>query len=307
MRQKTSPTALTARRADVLEHLADSLHTQSRRYRKRLNRCQVDFSGESIHDARVEARRLLATIELLGAFLPERELQKARRVLKQQLDTFDPLRDTQVQLVYVGRMTRAFPAARGFREWLLKRETRLTRETRKATKRIKTKRLTRRLAAFEAAIRHRRKHATRDLAVAAVQRAMDRAFARVARLGQRVTAANPKTIHRTRIAFKRFRYMVEALAPLLPAVTDQHRRALRGYQSMMGDIQDVAVLLAALDKFLRKQESNTAAAGRLRNELLRRRQWLIQVYVNAADKLRRFWPPPGHAAVAGRKSKRPTR
>jgi CHAD domain-containing protein len=296
--QKTSSATLTARRADVLKHLADSLRTQSRRYRKRLNRCQENFSEEAVHDSRVEARRLLATVELLGAFLPDREIQKARRVLKQHLDTFDPLRDTQVQLVYVGRMTRAFPAARGFREWLLKREARFTRETRQAIKHLKTKRFTRRIAAFEEEVRNRRKHTTRDLASAAVQRAMDRAFARVARLCQRVAAADTETIHRTRIAFKRFRYMVEALSPLLPVVTDQHRHAMRGYQSMMGDIQDVEVMLAALDKFLRKQEINTAAAGRLRNELLRRRQWLIQVYLNAAGKLRLFWPPPGLATVA---------
>ena len=102
-----------------------------------------------------------------------------------------------------------------------------------------------------------------------------------------------RSIHRTRIAFKRFRYMVEALSPLLPAVTDQHRHAMRGYQSMMGDIQDVEVMLATLDKFLRRKKIKTAAAGRLRNELLRRRQWLIQVYLNAAGRLRQFWPPPG--------------
>lgn len=306
MSQKTSPSTPTAQRADVLRHLADSLRTQARRYRKRLKRCQEDFSEAAIHDARVEARRLLATIELLGAFLPDRELQKARRVLKQQLDTFDPLRDTQVQLIYVGRMTRAFPAARGFREWLLKREARFTRETRQTIKHLKTKRLTRRLAAFEAEIRRRRKRTTRDLAFTAVQRAMDRAFARVARLCQRVAAADTKTIHRTRIAFKRFRYMVEALSPLLPVVTDQHRHAMRGYQSMMGDIQDVEVMLSALDRFHRKQEIHTEAAGRLRNELLRRRQWLIQVYLNAAGKLRLFWPLPDHAAV-GQKPKRPNR
>jgi hypothetical protein len=66
------------------------------------------------------------------------------------------------------------------------------------------------------------------------------------------------------------------------------------------------VMLAALEKFLRKQESNTVAAGRLRNELLRRRQWLIQRYLSAAGELRRFWPPPGQAAIA-QKPKRSTR
>lgn len=301
MKQRRKPSQASEPAGDVLRHLAEALRTQGRRYRKRLKRCEEQFSEAAVHETRVEARRLLATIELLGAFLPERKLQKARDVLKQHLDTSDPLRDTQMQLIYVGRMTRVFPAARAFREWLLKREARLTRKTRKAIKHVKTKRLTRRLAVFEAEVRHRRKRTTRALVFATMLRAMDRAFARVARLCRGVAAADTETIHRTRIAFKRFRYMTDALAPLLPTVTNQHRHAMRGYQSMMGDIQDVEVMLRTLNKFLRRNEMNPAAATRLRNELLRRRQWLIQVYVNAAGKLRQFWPPPGLAAPASRR------
>ena len=286
---------------DVLRHLADSLHTQGRRYRKRLQQCQEKFSEEAVHETRVAARRLLATIELLGAFLPHRKLEKARDVLKQHLDTFDPLRDTQVQLVYVGRMTRAFPAARAFRDWLHKRENRFTRDARQAIKGFKTKRFARRLAAFEAEICQRRKDTSRGRADAAVLRVVTRACARVARLSRGVAAADTATIHRARIAFKRYRYMTEALAPLLPAITEQHRQALRGYQSMMGDIQDLEVMLAALDKFLHRKEINTAAAGRLRNELLRRRQWLIQVYLNATAEMPLLWPPPGQRAQAARR------
>ena len=52
------------------------------------------------------------------------------------------------------------------------------------------------------------------------------------------------------------------------------------------------VLLAALDKFARSEGVDIAAARRLKKELLRWRQMLVQVYLNAADRLRRFWPPP---------------
>jgi len=82
--------------------------------------------------------------------------------------------------------------------------------------------------------------------------------------------------------------MVEALSPLLPAVTEDHRRAMRGYQCMMGDIQDMEVLLAALDKFVQKEEVNAASARRLKKELAPAHQ----LYLNAAGRLRRFWPPP---------------
>jgi CHAD domain-containing protein len=287
--------------ADVLRHLADSLHPQWRRYRKRLKRCQKRFSEDAVHASRVETRRLLSTLELLGAFIPEPDLRKARRALKRHLNTFDELRDTQVQLIYVGRMAGTFPDAYAFYDWLQDRKARFTRTTRKAVKRIRTRRLGRRLAAFEKEIRRQRKRITREEAFTIVRRAMNRAFARVAQRCRQVRAGNTQTIHRTRIAFKRFRYMVEALAPLLPAVTGEHRRAMRGYQCMMGDIQDMDVLLAALDKFVRKQAVNAASARRLKKELVRWRQLLIQVYLNAAGRLQRFWPPPGLSQPAAQR------
>lgn len=274
---------------DVLRHLGGSLHQQWRRYRKRLKACQREFSEEAVHDSRVETRRLLATVELLGAFIPEREVKKARRALKKHLDSFDCLRDTQVQLVYIDHLLKKFAAARPFRDWLRAREKRFTRAARKAVKRIKTRRLGKRLAAFERELRRRRRDTAPGAAFALAQRAMQRAFARVAQLCQHVTAADTETIHRTRIAFKKFRYMTDALAPLLPALSDQHRQAMRGYQSMMGDIQDVEVLMAALDKFARL-EQNKRGTSALRTEFARRREQLIRVYLNAADKLGQFWP-----------------
>jgi CHAD domain-containing protein len=293
MHRQSQSEIVPGQTADVLQHLGDSLNMQWRRYRRRLQRCQERFSEDAVHDVRVEARRLLSTIELLGAFVPERDIRKARRALKRHLNTFGQLRDTQVQLTYVGRMAGTFPDAYAFYDWLRDRRVRFTRTTRKAVKDIKTKRLGRCLAAFEKEIRRQRKQIPREQAFAIVRRAINQAFARVAQLCRQVRADDTRTIHRTRIAFKHFRYMVEALAPLLPAVTDDHRRALRGYQCMMGDIQDMEVLLAALDKFVQKEKVNAASARRLKKELVRWRRVLIQVYLNAAGRLRRFWPLPG--------------
>jgi CHAD domain-containing protein len=292
MRRKKQPVAMPGRSADVLRHLGDSLPAQWRRYRKRLKRCQEKFSEDAVHDVRVESRRLLSTLELLGAFLPGRNLRKAHRALKRHLDTFDQLRDTQVQLNYVGRMTVTFPDAGPFYEWLQIRKTRFTRKTRMAVRGIRTKRLGRRLALLAAEIRYQRKRTARKQAFATVQHAIQQTFTGVAQLCRRVDADDTRTIHRTRIAFKRFRYMVEAMAPLLPAVTQEHHRAMRGYQCMMGDIQDMEVLLGALDKFAQSEATNAAATRRLKKELVRWRQMLVQIYLNAAGRLQRFWPPP---------------
>jgi CHAD domain-containing protein len=295
--------APVAQPPDVLRHLGDSLHQQWRRYRKRLRACQRHFAEEAVHDSRVETRRLLATVALLDTFIPEADVKKARRALKRHLDAFDGLRDTQVQLLYVGHLLKRFAAARRFRDWLLAREQRFTRAARKAVRQIKTRRLGKRMAAFEKELRRRRKAAPPAAAFARVQRATQRAFARVATLCRHVSATDTETIHRTRIAFKRFRYMTDALAPVLPALSAEHRQAMRGYQSMMGDIQDVEVLIAALDKFARL-EQNKRGTEPLRAEFARRREQLIRVYLNAAGRLSQFWPVPAGATATGLKRTR---
>ena len=91
------------------------------------------------------------------------------------------------------------------------------------------------------------------------------------------------------MAFKRFRYMIEVLAPCLPGADEQLLERMREYQGQMGYIQDAVVLLATLDKFLRKHEIASESADHLREELVRRRRWLIRVYLKGADQLDQFW------------------
>ena len=85
--------------------------------------------------------------------------------------------------------------------------------------------------------------------------------------------------------------MVEVLTPLLPGVTDKHRNAMRRYQAMMGEVQDLNVLLAALAEFIKAEEANDPATQRLRAEFVRRRERVIRGYIDAAPKLWLFWPP----------------
>jgi CHAD domain-containing protein len=276
--------------------LARSLKKQWKRYRKELKRCQDEFSEKAIHAFRVETRRLLSTLELLGGFLPARRVEKARRLLKRHRDVFDDLRDTQVQLAAVGRMLRLFPAARPFQASLLEREERLVKRTRKDVKHVRTRRLGKLITGCRGQVERQLAKAGPEKALAVLLRSVDRAFRRTRQLRTRIHARDPWTIHRTRVAFKKFRYMVEALAERLPAVKRERLAAMHDYQTMMGEIQDAEVLLRTLDKFLRQQEIKPEAARRFRAELLRRCQWLIRVYLGAADQLLEFWPLSGSGA-----------
>jgi len=277
----------------TLGHLTSSLKRQWKRYRKGLKRCQDRFSEGAVHESRVETRRLLSLLELLRPFLRRGEINRSQTALKEHLDTFDDLRDTQVQLLAIRKMRRLFPAAVPFYDFLVKREGRFRRETRSNIKRIRTKRLGKYITSFRQEMKRWRAEGLADEVNGMLLKSVDTAFARAVALRQQIRPADTETIHRTRVAFKKVRYMIETLADYLPAVDEKLLVAMHRYQTMMGDIQDAEVVLRTFDKFLLKNPVELAAARRLRRELRCRRQWLIRVYLGAADQLFEFWLPAG--------------
>jgi CHAD domain-containing protein len=98
------------------------------------------------------------------------------------------------------------------------------------------------------------------------------------------------TIHRTRIAFKRFRYMAEALQPLFREISPRRLAAMHAYQSTMGELQDTEVFLARLHKFTRKRRAHARALAGLRTWLLQCRTAQIDQCLRQADLLSNFWP-----------------
>lgn len=276
----------------ALSHVRRSLQKQWKRYRKELKRCQKKFSEKAVHNSRVAARRLLATIELLEGFLQPEIIEKTRCLIKRHLDIFDDLRDTQVQLVAVSSLQATFPPARAFCDWLQKREIRFRKRACDCVKRSRTRPLAKLIAASEEAYKKQLKKRSAEEATKTLLRAINKAFFRTSRFKQRIRTDQPKSIHRTRVAFKQFRYMVELLADQLNP-DEKVLAEMQHYQTMMGDIQDAEVLLQSFDKFVRKKNIRMAAAIQLREDLVRRRQWLIKVYMDAAGQLREFWPIEG--------------
>jgi hypothetical protein len=64
---------------------------------------------------------------------------------------------------------------------------------------------------------------------------------------------------------------------------------LRGYQKLMGDIQDCETLLAALDKFVRDEKSEARRLRKFRAAVKRDHARLMARYLQRADELLSFW------------------
>jgi CHAD domain-containing protein len=112
-----------------------------------------------------------------------------------------------------------------------------------------------------------------------------------------IDARDTRTIHCTRVAFKKFRYMMETLGEFVPSLNPKRLREMHDYQTLMGDVQDAQVLLQAFDKYRGKKEVEAGRARTLLQALLRRRQQLIHKFLSSADRLENFWPDRGGRAA----------
>jgi CHAD domain-containing protein len=277
--------------AELARHLADWLKRTRRRYRKRLASAQRHFSEPAVHDLRVETRRALALLDLLMALRLPAASPKARRTLKRRLDAFDELRDTQVELKLVAPWLEQHPEAAAFERHLRRREAGLRAELRRQIRKLKPHRIERLLKALAQEVADT--ETGKGPAVEFLRGPLERAYTRVMNLRQRIRPPDTKMIHRTRVAFKKLRYLCELLQPLLPGLTARRLRRMHAWQTRMGDIQDTEVLLAEIERAVKHGHVPLAAVKPLHAALARRLVRLVKRFVSTADELESFRPRLG--------------
>lgn len=285
--------------AALAQHLAESVHAARRRYRNQVRQCRKKFSGKSVHELRIETRRILALIHLLEALQFEDGLKKLRKLFKKRLDAFDELRDTHVQLDLLKPLWPDFPETRDFKKLLRRRKKKLGRELSRHVQSLKNAQLNRRLKKLEKTLLSCSATPTAERGGALALAALGHAFRGVALLRRQVRKNEPKTIHRLRVGFKRFRYMTELLDPFLATVKAKQLDQIKAYQTLAGDVQDREVLLATLDCAVRDGEISRRSAKGLRTALIRQRRNSITAFMSQIDQFRDFEPQPAAASVAG--------
>jgi len=276
--------------ARLHEALDRTVKRQARGCRKALKKCQRHFATGEVHALRVRFRRLMALLELPAVFLPGDLPEALQRRLKKALDIFDGLRDTQVQQQHLRGLLRAFPAARLYRDHLQHREQKAIRKAARRLRRLKTKRLWKELERLRRQVARRGRSADAAGDASAVSEALRAAFAATAQAQARERGNRPAAIHRTRIAFKKYRYLVEALAAWSGSSTNVLRQRLRAFQTLMGDIQDAEVLQRGAREFLRKNAVPPELGGPFLAALEAALERALQAYLAGRSQLHSLAP-----------------
>jgi CHAD domain-containing protein len=221
--------------------------------------------------------------------IPGHDLARAQQALKKRLKAFARLRDTHTQLLLVGQRRGHLPATAEYLQALHRREGRLIQRVRRKLARIRQGRLAGSVAAIQKQFRSRAAApGLEEKRSAAVQEALRAAYANVVARHRAIVPADTSTIHRTRVAFKQFRYMIEALQPLLPGVDEHQLKSMDRYQTRMGEIQDLVVLLGNVDKFVKRHHRKGEGWRSFRADLVRRRAALIKRFMASRGELFEF-------------------
>jgi CHAD domain-containing protein len=207
------------------------------------------------------------------------------------------LRDAQVQRIFIEQQMIRFPFLVLLLDFLKRREQRLVKDVARKVHRSKSQKLQqwtlnlcRELASRSEGVQKQESLATDVFSTIAD------AFAEAADRCQSIDPANPETVHRTRVAFKKFRYMVEAVSPSFTGLGKRQLRRLGNYQRRMGALQDLEILEACLHEFLREQAWAVALFTPFTSYIRRRRGRTLRLCLNRASDLFEFWDPSANLA-----------
>lgn len=278
--QTDQPTWLTP--AAVL--LRDGLLQRWGKFSIRLGRCQADLSEENVHDLRVSMRRMMALLAMCKGVMPELKIKGLRREFKSHLDNMDALRDTQVANLFLKKHFRRNETAIPPVTYLGMQEAQLLRQVGFEVQRISTGLMQENVKELCALMEQ---SLTGTGVAGQILAVVDEAYANVLWRQVNINPGNLASVHAMRIAFKKFRYMLEVASPLIPPMPPSRPRVLHHYQGMMGDIQDAVVMLAFIDRFAAENPQFDVAP--VRAMVVQKLDERMEYFLGRVNRLKQFW------------------
>ncbi len=272
-------------RVSINEFFIECLNSTFNNYVKNLILCKEEFSEEVVHDFRVSIRRFNSLLKLIADVYRIDNISKTRKVLKGQLALFGKLRDTQVEILNLEKYRKASVLEQFLRELKLREEFYIL-EIKEQIENFGEAEIRRQIEKLKSEISEYK--SSMNLMIE-ILRMVRQSFEEVIRLKNKVSPDSSDSIHKLRLAFKRFRYMVEHIQPLTD-ISQKKIGDFRLYQTMMGMIQDNSVLVAELERY---NEIGGGAQSLELNEIIdeikREGIELIEEFISKIDMIYTFW------------------
>ncbi len=227
-------------------------------------KARADFAADPVHDLRVAIRRCRSMAEGFRAIDPEPSWNKMRRAAKGLFAALGELRDTQVLMEWVRKLSRDHdPVGGKLLAHCGEREQQLKAAAAEALRNFDFKQW----AQWAATLERRARHFSRQQELFAVL-ALER-WEQARHLHSQALRNRSQTAwHQLRIGIKRFRYLVENF---LPRQHEQWSKDLKTLQDLLGEAHDLDVLRATIRS--PQIRAGSSAEDRSRWQALISAQW----------------------------------
>jgi CHAD domain-containing protein len=243
-------------------------------------------SEKSVHDLRVNARRLRENLEFARALSNTKDVRKLMRRLKKLLKRTSALHDLQVQLETAANLPQSNAIVR-FTQHLQRLERKRIKKVETEFKRTEKQRLTRTFkdvrSEFNQSQGTKGKTKTQD-SVRRILATRRNAFLEAKRRFDESQPNSEEALHQMRIALKKLRYAMEAARPMLAGAEKEQIEAMRTFQKLIGDSRDLGILHVELEHWANKRGKTLTVIPALQ-ELEEKRQTLLNKLLEASHNL----------------------
>ena len=251
-------------------------------------RCVEHPDESAIHDVRVSARRILASLDVIHNCEMTRYETKAVKRLKKLLKKLNPIRDAQVIALNASQAGNPAMDIPEFQAYL---QARAEKKTKMASSIFKKNRSP---EEFLKPFRALPKITSTPLEepATALFAGVDTAYAKYLAKYQKINAEHPETIHKFRVAFKKFRYTMELASPrnAIPnVIPPKIFEDLHHMQTLLGDVQDADVMFRHYQHWYAKRQKRLNHSAPSPEVFRLDMQTKISSFLLAAPSVENYW------------------
>ncbi len=271
------------------ELLQNSIDENFGNYIIKFNECNDKFCEIAVHDIRVRIRRFLTLLSLVRFITNLSVTSEISMLLKDQFKTFNPLRDVQVQILKVQQIVYNQPVLYGYYHHLINCEEGYIPLLKQGLMEFDILFFEKLVNDLKSGLDKFYNENNPDII-----RPQDIACQRYTAVINRFNLSqreNVRSIHKTRLSFKKFRYIMEIIQPITN-MSPEEFMDLGNFQTFLGDIQDLTVFSNKIKIFAQIQKKVSEIMFEpIVNELLSEREKKIDEFYSNFDKFYGFWKP----------------
>ncbi len=267
------------------EFLSDSFQKAIDRYLDCFNKCRNKKSERSVHDLRVSIRRLRVVLDILDSIVESNYISVSKKLLKRQFKGLSRLRDVQVMIIKVRNIIEEYPILAGFYDYLMLNEKKLLKRL-SAIINDDDYSDTKGVFAF-LKLELTDKILESGFCFDILTKKTDELFSQLHSTANRIIIKDIETIHQTRIAFKKFRYIYEFQMPAYKEYSFDSKQ-FADYQTKMGVLQDLSVFIEELIIYINITSSIKEHISVL-SYCFEEEKELLSEYISSKDDYQKFW------------------